>query len=159
MKKVLFIISFLTVAAFAQFKDNGFPSSTVKDGIVNNSGMSLFGLSLNNFSMNHSYSLSYASFGSNGLALGVYTNSMFYNVSDNLNIQADVSLVHSPYSSFGQDFQNSINGIYLSKAAINYSPWKDFKINIQYRNIPNTYYQGYNNRFYNSYDYDPFWGF
>jgi hypothetical protein len=103
--------------------------------------------------------MSYSSFGSHGLALGVYTNSMFYNINENLNLQADVSLVHSPYSSFGQDFQNNINGLYLSRAAINYSPWKDFHINIQYRNIPSPYFQGYNNRFYNSYDRDPFWGF
>jgi hypothetical protein len=44
MKKIVLIISFLTVTAFAQYKDNGFPTATVKDGIVNNSGMSLFGL-------------------------------------------------------------------------------------------------------------------
>jgi hypothetical protein len=159
MKKILLIISFLTITAFAQHKDNGFPSATVKDGIVNNSGTSLFGLSLNNFRMNHSYSMSYSSFGSNGLALGVYTNSLFYDFSDKLNIQADVSLVHSPYSSFGQDFQNSLNGIYLSRAALNYSPWKDFHINLQYRSIPNYFYQGYDNRLYNRYDRDPFWGF
>jgi hypothetical protein len=159
MKKILLIISFLTVTVFAQYKDSGFPTSNVKDGIINNSGMSLFGLNLNNFRMNHSYNLSYSSFGNNGLALGVYTNSMFYDFSDKLNVQADVSVVHSPYSSFGQDFQNNLNGVYLSRAAVNYRPWKDFQINIQYRNIPNPYFQGYDNRFYNSYDRDPFWGY
>jgi hypothetical protein len=157
MKKILLIISIFAVTAFAQYRDNGFPTATVKDGIVNNSGTSLFGL--NNFRMNHSYSLSYSSFGNNGLALGVYTNSLFYDFSSKLNVQADISVVHSPYNSFGQDFTNNVNGIYLSRAAINYEPWKDFRINVQYRNIPNYYYQGYGERFYNGYDRDPFWGF
>jgi hypothetical protein len=161
MKRILLILTFLTVTtAFGQFKDNGFPASTVKDGIVNNSGMSLFGLNLNNFRMNHSYNLSYSSFGSNGLALGVYTNSMFYDINDNLNLQADVSVVHSPYNTFGKDFQNNLNGIYLSRAAVNYRPWKDFQINIQYRNMPYSpgYYDGYYNR-YSPFERDQFWGF
>jgi hypothetical protein len=163
MKKMLFIFSFLAVTAFGQYRDTGFPTSTVKDGIINNSGFSLFGLNSNNFNMNHSYSLSYSSFGSNGLALGVYTNSMVYQFNKDLNVQADVSVVHSPYSSFGQEFQNSLTGIYLSRAAINYRPWENFQINVQYRSLPNYYYPGsyggYDNRFFRSYDYDPFWGF
>lgn len=165
MKKlsILFIIV-LTTINFAQFKDSGFPEATVKDGIVNNnnSGSSLFGIfNSNNFQMNHSYSLSYASFGNQGLALGVYTNSMFFKVMDNMNIQADVSLVHSPYSSLGKNFQNSLNGIYLSKAAFNYKPFKDFQISIQYQRLPNNYYNPYYspygyNRFNDFYGADPF---
>ena len=161
MKKILFIISFITVTVFAQYRDDGFPDTSVKEGIINNSGTSLFGfLGSDNFRMNHSYSLSYSSFGSNGLALGVYTNSMFYQFTKDLNIQADVSVMHSPYSSFGKEFQNSLTGIYLSRAAINYRPWKDFQINVQYRSVPSVYYPGYYNGF-NSYYYDrdPFWGF
>lgn len=163
MKKFVIILVLLAASAFAQFRDSGFPTSSVKDGIVNNSGTSLFGLNSANFQMNHSYSLSYSSFGNNGLALGVYTNSLFYKFNNDLNVQADISVVHSPYSTFGTEFQNSLNGIYLSRAAINYRPWKDFQINVQYQNIPNFYspgyYNGYNSRFLNGYERDPFWGF
>jgi hypothetical protein len=162
MKKILLIVSLLTVTVFAQYRDNGFQAPAVKDGIVNNSGMSLFGLNLNNFRMNHSYSLSYSAFGNNGLALGVYTNSMFYDISSNLNVQADISVRHSPYSTLGQEFQNNLNGIYLSRAAINYQPWKNVQINLQYRSIPG-YYPGSYNGYYNGYrsglERDPFWGF
>ncbi len=162
MKKILLIACFLTAAVSAQYRDNGFPDASVRDGIVNHSGSSLFGL-LNpeNFSMRHSYSLSYSSFGNNGLAMGIYTNSMLYRFNKDLNVEADVSIMHSPYSSFGKDFQNSLTGIYLSRAAINYRPWKDFQINIQYRNIP-AYYPGYYNGYNSFYDYygrDPFGGF
>jgi hypothetical protein len=103
--------------------------------------------------------MSYSAFGSNGIALGVYTNSMLYNFTDNLNIQADISLVNSPYSTLGQDFQNNLNGIYLSRAAVNYKPWKDVFISLQYRQLPYYYspYSGYyGNSMFNRY-YNPFW--
>jgi hypothetical protein len=68
---------------------------------------------------------------------------------DNLNVQLDVSVVHSPYSTLGETFQKNITGIYISNAAINYRPWKDFSIHLQYRNMPYSY--GYYNPFYGSY--------
>jgi len=87
--------------------------------------------------------MSFSSMGSNSLALGVYTNSMFYKVADNLNIEVDASLVHSPYSSFGKDHQNMINGIYLSRAQINYQPWENFNVIMQYRTLPDGYSSPY----------------
>lgn len=144
MKKFVLILFLLaTGSAAAQYRDNGFPSNSVKDGIISQTSSPLFGfLNSENFSMSHSYSMSYSSIGSSGLALGVYTNSMNLNLAENLNIQVDASLVHSPYSSFGKDVQNSINGIYLSRAALNYKPWNDVFITVQYRQMPG-YYPGY----------------
>ncbi|HSP89036.1 MAG TPA: hypothetical protein VLN45_12945, partial [Ignavibacteriaceae bacterium] len=102
--------------------------------------------------------MSYSSFGNNGVALGVYTNSMLYNFSDNLNIQTDISFVNSPYSTLGQDFQNNLNGIYLSRAAINYKPWKDVAVSLQYSQLPYySPYSRYSN--YNRLGYNPFWGY
>jgi len=164
MKKLLLIVSLFAVTAFSQYRDNGFPTATVKDGIVDNSGTSLFGfMNSDKFQMKHSYSLSYSSFGSNGLALGVYTNSIFFKFNEDLNMQVDASVVHSPYSTFGKDFQNNINGIYRSRASLNYRPWKDVQINLQYRSLPAYYNNGYGNSFYNGfyngYERNPFWGF
>ncbi len=168
MKKLLLIILVLTSAnAFAQFRDQANERPNVFDGVSTGNAPSLIMGFFNpaNFKMTHSYNLSYSSFGSNGLALGVYTNSMFYKFADNLNLQVDASLVHSPYSSFGRDLTDQINGVYISKAALNYQPFKDFRINIQYRRMPlnyNGYYNGYYNdysRFNNfMYDEDPFFG-
>lgn len=77
------------------------------------------------------------------MALGVYTNSMAYKLASNLNIQLDASLVHTPYSSMSKQFQNNINGIYISNAQLNYEPWKDVRVVVQYRNLPYSYYNGY----------------
>lgn len=149
MKKVIFIFVLLVALNLtAQVRPGGFDSPRVQDGIVNQNSGNLFGfMNSENFSMNHSFDLSYQSFGSNGLALGVYTNSMMYKFSDKLNIQTDLSIVQSPYSSFGKNFQNNINGIYLSKAALNFKPYKDMFITIQYRNLPFTGYSSYNGMF------------
>jgi hypothetical protein len=153
MKKLTLIILVLFVSvSYSQFKDPGFPTSNVKEGIISNSFSPLFGfLNSDNFQMKHSYSLSYSSFAGQGLALGVYTNSMFYKFSDNLDVQVDASLVHSPYSSFGKDFQNSLTGFYINRAALNYRPWEDVFISVQYRNLPSAYYYPYGGFFGNRY--------
>lgn len=151
-----FLILFICVFTFsvsAQFKEPGFPSQNIRDGIVNQNSGSLFGfLNSENFMMRHSYNLSYSSFAGHGLALGMYTNSMMLKLAENMNVEVDASIVHSPYSTLGKDFQNSLNGIYLTRAAFNYKPWDDVFISIQYRNLPLSYhysdYGFYQNRFY-----------
>lgn len=167
MKKflIVFFIGF-SLTAFAQFKDSGFSNNDIKDGMISKSSGSLFGfLNSDNFKMKQSYSLSYSTFGSQGMALGVYTNSMALKLADNLNVQLDASVVNSPYSSLGSDFQKSINGFYINKAAVNYRPWKDVNISFQYSNMPYgyysplSYYGGYSNGFYSGFgEGDPFIG-
>jgi hypothetical protein len=162
MKKLLVIIFAMMIGTgYSQYRQEGLSTEHVSDGIINqNEGTSLVGfLNSNNFQMHHSYDVSYASFGSGSLALTTYTNSMFYKFSNKLNVQVDASVVYAPYSSLGKNFTNSINGIYLSKATINYQPWKDVFITVQYRSLPVTYYSpfsGYRNGFINGGDAD--WG-
>ncbi len=150
MKKILLLTIILaSTNCFSQFKDKNIFKPSVQEGIINNNAPTLLLGFINpeNFSMSHSYSMSYTTSGNNGLALGVYTNTMRYKFAENFNLQVDASLVHSPYSSFGKNYQNQINGIYLSGAALKYQPWKDVNISVQYRNIPGGYYNdfyGYN---------------
>ncbi len=164
MKKILVVFVLIFAGTtFSQFKEPAFPTSNIEDGIINHDSGSLFGfLSSDNFSMKQSINMSYSSFGSEGLAMGVYTNSMAFKLSNRLNVQADVSIVNSPYSSFGKNFQNNLNGIYLSKAAINYKPWDNFNVTLQYRNVPTSYYSPYGygyygSSFYNGFDNDWDW--
>lgn len=167
MKKyVLFGIIVFAVSINAQFKDPGFTTESPQNGITNNSSGSLLGfLNTNNFSMHHSFGISYLSTGGQGLSLASYTNSMMYKFSDKMNVQLDASFITSPYSSLGKDFQNSLQGIYISKAAFNYKPWDDVYISVQYRSYPNYFYNPYN-RYgsfgssfyggYNGYENNPF---
>lgn len=139
------MLALATINCFSQFKDKNIFKPSIQEGMINNNTPSLILGFFNpeNFSMSHSYSMSYTTSGSNGLALGVYTNTMRYKLADNFNMQLDASLVHSPYSSFGKNYQDQISGIYLSSAQLNYQPWKDVNISVQYRNVPDGIYNGF----------------
>ena len=149
--KNLILITFLLSAAsaFAQFKDSGFETNSVKEGIVTENSNALFGfLNSDDFIMRHSFSLNYSTFAGQGMSLTSYTNSMFYRLMSNLNVHLDVSVMYSPYSTLCEQFQKDISGIYLSNAAINYHPWDNFSVHLQYRSMPFGY--GY---------YHPFYGY
>ncbi|MFZ2323149.1 MAG: hypothetical protein WAV89_05560 [Ignavibacteriaceae bacterium] len=167
MKTYILIALFLvSVSVNAQFKDQGLTQESPSDGIINKSSGSFLGfINPENFSMHHSFGLSYSTFAGQGVSLATYTNSMMYKFSDNMNVQLDASFITSPYSSLGKDFQNSLQGIYISKAAFNYKPWDDVSISVQYRSYPNYLYSPYNrygnfgNSFYGGftgYENDPF---
>lgn len=141
LRKILIISLFVSSVILSQFKDKSGP--TIQDGITNYSpsGFLTNFFNPNNFQMNHSVSMSYTSMGGNGVALSTYTNSMAYRISEGLNVEVDASLVASPYSSFGREHQNSINGIYLSRAQLNYFPTKNMHLSIQYLRPPlGSYY-------------------
>ncbi len=139
----LFLISGV---AFAQFRTNVADEPNVAQSLVrsDDSGL-LFGwFDPSKLKMAQSFSMSYQTFGRQGLALGVYTNSLSYQISQPLSVQMDVSVVHSPYSSLGGDFSKSLSGIYLSRAELNYKASDNMLFQIQYRQMPaSLYYGGY----------------
>lgn len=147
MKKLFLLIFVFTASVnFAQFRDEANNKPDIRSGIVkNNSFGSLLGfINPDNFSMRHSFGLSYSAFGNlGGMALGVYTNSMAYKFSDKLNLETDISVVNSPYNSFGQEFSKQINGVYLSRAQLTFKPTDNLNVIIQYRNVPGSYYSPY----------------
>ncbi len=146
---ILLVLGF-SISTFAQFKNSDNSAADVRSGIVAQQSNNFLGfLNPANFSMHQSISMSYMASGGQGLALNVYTNSMEYNFSKNFNVQLETSIVNSPYSTLGKSFQNSINGIYLTKAALNYQPWKDVSISVEYNRLPFGYspfstFGGYN---------------
>lgn len=146
MKKLtLFIFVFITAATFGQFKGDESKPINIQEGILSDNPVSsIFNFfNSNNFSMNHSFSMSYSAMGSNGIALGVYTNKIGYEFSDKLNFQLATSFVNSPYSTFGDSFNKSINGIYIESARLNYQPSEDFNMSLEFSNSPFGYYNRY----------------
>ena len=156
MKKIAIVWSLLAVTlclttASAQFKSTIDPRPTVTESILRTGdGNFLSGLfDPSKFNMQHSFSLSYASFAGQGLSLGVYTNSMQYKFSDNLDVRTDISLMTSPFNTLGKDAQSSLSGLFLNRAELNYRPWKNTMLQISYRQIPAAYWpgSGYGNGF------------
>lgn len=154
VKKLLLIFVLIASSGiYAQFKDTGIEQPSPKEGIVTENSNAILGfLNSDDFIMRHSFSLNYTSFAGQGVSLTSYTNSMFYRLMNNLNVQLDVSVMYSPYSTLGDQFQKDISGVYISNAAVNYYPWKDFSVHLQYSAIPYAYgfynpYYGYGNPF------------
>lgn len=158
MKKLLAIlflcVSFLTQA---QFKGDENKPIDINQGILSSNPVgSLFSfLNSENLSMNHSFGMSYSSFGNDGMALGVYTNKISYEFSEKFDFQINTSFVNTPYNTLGENFTNSINGVYIDRARINYRPSDDFNISLQFSNRPYGYSNGYSRRGFSS--FNNFW--
>lgn len=139
----------------AQFKGQLEREAQSSGGLITQPSSSLFfgWFDPNRFSMHHSFDLSYMTFGGQGMSLGTYTNSMMYQFADNLDARADVSMSYSPFNSFstfGAKGSKDFSGIYLSRAQVNYRPWENFSVQLQYRQIPYGYF--------NSPFYHPWYG-
>ncbi len=151
MKKIFGIIAIFCISfSFAQFKTKASEQPKISDSFIQtqsaNDWFNLF--NPNNFQMHHTYSASYSMFGGNGLALQRYTNTMIYQFAPNLDARVDLSLQNSPYSTFDYRLQNQFSKAYLSRAEINYRPWENTVIRLQYRELPYSYYgYGYNRSF------------
>ncbi len=147
MKTNLLVIIFILffTHSFGQFKSESERKVDIRGGITNYEPSSfLLGFfNPENFDMKHSVSLSYGNFGNQGMALSVYTNSMSYKFTDNLNVEMNASLVNSPYSTFGDAVTNSINGFHITRAQLNYQPAENFRVVLQYRGGPGAYYSPY----------------
>lgn len=147
MKKIFVITTLIILisgVSFAQFKD--IPSET-KNKLK--SEKLWFGfINPKNFSLKHSFSAQFISFGGNSVSLTSYTGTLSYKILDNLQISADLTLQYSPFASLysaskleNQNFQNSLGGIYLSRVSLDYRPAKNIFINIDYINSPyNLFY-------------------
>ena len=144
MLGTVLVIGLSASVALGQFKSAADQKPAVSESLIRtDNGGFLFGLiDPNNFSMRQSYSLSYSSFGGRGLSLGVYTNSIFYRFSAPLDVQFDVSYVHSPFGGLGDAATKSLSGLYLSRAELNYHPSNNVWLQLQFRQLPNQYWYG-----------------
>lgn len=159
-KAVLFILILVltTGYTFSQFKE--IPKETQTKLKNKNSGLILGFINPKNFYINHSVNLSYQTMGNSSVSLTSYTATVGYKVMDNMNISADITMQYSPYATIGsnnpainKNFQNSFNGINLSRVSLDYKPFKNMYISIDYVNNKNNLYwynDYYNNRFWNN---------
>lgn len=152
------ILALVTGISFSQFKE--IPGKT-KTQLKSGNGMILGFINPKNFSISHSFGMSVMTGGNTSVSLASYTATMNYKILKNMNLSADVTMQYSPYASIGsnnpainKDFQNSLNGINLSRVSLDYQPTKDMMISINYFNTKGSYY-GYDN-YHNGY-YNPYW--
>ncbi len=162
MKKtalIAVIIALFTGLSFSQFKE--IPSETRTKLKSNSGGLILGFINPKNFSISHSFNMSVMTGGNTSVSLASYTATMNYKILKNMNLSADVTMQYSPYASIGsnnpalnKDFQNSLNGINLSRVSLDYRPFKDMYISLNYYNLKGSYY-GYDGYYFDR--YNPYW--
>ncbi len=148
------LVCILATGVSAQFKSQVEQESRISGGVLQSTSPSLlFGwFNPENFHMRHTVSFSYHTMGDHSASLGTYTNSMMYQFTDNLNARADISLNYSPLNSSSGSFangqKNSLSSVYLSRAEVNYRPWENVAVQIQFRQVPYGMYSPYYSPYY-----------
>ncbi|HET6402972.1 MAG TPA: hypothetical protein VFH95_16445 [Candidatus Kapabacteria bacterium] len=106
------------------------------------------------FSMHQSVSMSYVGGAGGSMGLSMFTNTFAYRPSSDLYISADVSMVYSPFSTFGSAFQNQMNGLYLTNAQLDWKLSDNTFLRVEYVGGSGAGMYGYSpyysNPFYNS---------
>jgi len=74
--------------------------------------------------------------GGTGLSVASYTNSMFYKIADPLEVRMDITLQGSPFGPTAGADRNNLSKLYVSRLQMNYQPWKDVFLQLQYRESP-----------------------
>jgi hypothetical protein len=138
---LVLLLLMLPAGAISQFKSETDQSSASESLIRPLSSINSFLGLLNpdNFSMHHNFSYSFLSGGGTGLSVASYTNTMLYKFSDPLNVRFDLTMQGTPFGA-ASAYQNSINGVFLSRAELNYHPWQNVFIRLEYNHLPAGFY-------------------
>jgi len=103
-----------------------------------NNIVGLLGLNPNKFSMSHSYSLSFGSLGGDNYNMGLYLNTMKYQLADPLTFHLQLGVQHAPFKNqvgYGPESQ-----VFVSRAGMEYKPSDNLKLQIEFSQRPGSYY-------------------
>lgn len=136
---VLFLIGISSVS-YGQLREEESKSTELMGPIVKQNDPS-YGANLGNLfnmKMDHSYLMTFSSFGGQYQNTNAYTNTMRFFFSENLTGRVDLSLLHSP---FGNNFaSNTNNGMdmqfLIRNAELNYQINDHSNIRAQFQQLP-----------------------
>jgi hypothetical protein len=152
----LFLLALASTTSYAQFRsDASQPQPPLNTANAMSGGDSFLSGLLDpaRFSMHQSVSMSYVSSSLGGVGLSMFTNTFAYRPSSDLYISADVSMVYSPFNTIGSAFGNSMNGLYLTNAQIDWKLSDNTFLRVEYDGGPGAgMYGGYS-----PYSYNPFY--
>jgi len=101
----------------------------------------------NRFSMQQSYSISYMSFNGHGQTIGLYLNSMKYQLSSSVDLNVTLGWLHQPSRVFTRNDRGvSDYGHILPNVRLLYQPSDKFLFQISYESIPGVYSDYYRSR-------------
>ncbi|MFO7845324.1 MAG: hypothetical protein R6V27_02085 [Balneolaceae bacterium] len=146
---LLFSITFLWVSVSeAQLRED-LSGYTEYSGVVSQEQPSSTNdwMSKLNMTMNHSYSMTFSSFGGQMQNLNAYTNSMLFDISDRLDAQVDVSFLHSPFGNSFMSNESLGSKIIVESARLDYQISENANITFEFSQRP-YHYSPFNNRGY-----------
>ncbi len=148
---IILIVALASMQADAQFRSDERGTPRVAGSMMQGGqGSSIFSFfNADNFNMNHSYSMSYMTMGGRSMSVGLFTSSLGYQFSESLDAQVDVSMMHQPHNTFNSNMNHN-PGVFISRAALNYEPSENFRMQFEFRQIPGGSYYGYGSPFYNT---------
>lgn len=146
---VIFAVAGTTVAE-AQFRDQlrkstDYTGSVMKENPSEGADWS----NLFNMTMDHSYTMTFSSFGGQAQNINAYTNTMNFYFSEDLTGRLDVSVLHSPFgNSMMNNYKNNGNtgmgaDIIIENAELNYQISDKSSISVQFRQVPSYGYGGF----------------
>ncbi|HEX6981388.1 MAG TPA: hypothetical protein VF181_01375 [Balneolaceae bacterium] len=167
MKKVSFLSTiiffvFLSIgmnsASFAQLKADLRDPSVLRGPILKQDRSEGANLgNLFNMTMDHSYAMTFSSFGGQMHNINAYTNTMRFYFSEDLTGRVDLSILHSP---FGNSFMSKNDGMnakfIIRNAELNYQINDRSNISIHFRQIPGYGMNSWRTGYYRSPFYSPF---
>jgi hypothetical protein len=92
------------------------------------------------FSMQQSYSITYMSYDGQGQTIGLYLNSMKYQLSSSMKLDVTLGWLHQPVRVFGES-DRGINdyGRVVPNVQFLYQPSERFRFQISYESLPGVY--------------------
>ncbi|MFH0920025.1 MAG: hypothetical protein V1913_06650 [Fibrobacterota bacterium] len=141
MKKAACLLILFIVITLAMAQDfTGKPTPFTKNDLIQPQGNSL--LDPARFTMNQSYSMSYATNGAQSDMTGLYLNRMQYAFKVPLTLQVDVGFFHKPMALSGEsDLPSGAKNAVLTipHVGLTYQPSKNFIMSFEYFNSPAGY--------------------
>ncbi len=134
--------------AFGQMADKAEIQSVKEDYLGLNPVSKPFSLiDLSRIHFSHSYSFSYFSGGGTSGSVGLYTGSIFYELSNSLSLDVQIGIAHNPGALVNNNLET--DAAFYPAARLDYHPSNNFNISIGFESHPGYYYR--NPYYYNSY--------
>lgn len=144
---IIILVTLTFTEAEAQFREDvqntNYTGSVINTDDRNSSNLGLSNL-LQDFSMSHSYSMTFSSMGGNYQNINAYTNTMHLKFNEDLTGRVDLSLLHSPFgpsSAYQRPGTNQgLNSqIVVENAQLQYELSNNATLSFQFRQIPSSY--------------------
>jgi len=100
----------------------------------------LLGLDPSRFHMSHSYTMSYTSFGEQGITQGLYLNTMSYEFNIPLKMSLQLGYMHQPFQG-GNNNPVFKNSPFVAGAALEYKPSENTLIHFEFNQRPYSTYR------------------